>query len=125
MITTVGMCIINNLSREIRDSKYFSVVADEAADASNKENLSIVIRFVDRNQTIREEFVGFLIYVKKGQPDEPPKDLILNAVADLGLSMDDCRGQCYAYMVFIYFFTFLSLNLIILILLMHLYNGKY
>ena len=23
------------------------------------------------------------------------KDLIIGAVADLGLSMDDCHGQCY------------------------------
>ena len=23
------------------------------------------------------------------------KDLIIGAVSDLGLSMDDCRGQCY------------------------------
>ena len=31
MITTVGAVIVNNLSQEIRDSKYFSIMSDEAA----------------------------------------------------------------------------------------------
>ena len=50
MITTVGAIIVNNLSQEIRDSKYFSIMSDEAADISNKENLSMVIRFLDFDQ---------------------------------------------------------------------------
>jgi len=94
MITTLGKYIIDNLSREIRECKYFSILADEAADVSNKENLSIVLRFVDKNQTIREEFVGFHL-CEEGTTGQAIKDLILTAVANLGLSMNDCRGQCY------------------------------
>ena len=37
----------------------FSIMADEAADVSNKENLSLVLRYVDSSKNIREEFVGF------------------------------------------------------------------
>ena len=47
--------MVNNLSQEIRDSKYFSIMSDEAADISNKENLSVVIRFLDSTKTVREE----------------------------------------------------------------------
>ena len=50
IITTVGAIIVNNLSQEIRDSKYFSIMSDEAADISNKENLSVVIRFLDSSK---------------------------------------------------------------------------
>ena len=57
MITTVGPIIVNNLSQEIRDSKYFSIMSDEAADISNKENLPVLIRFLDSTKTVREEFV--------------------------------------------------------------------
>ena len=94
MITTVGAIIVNNLSQEIRDSKYFSIMSDEAADISNKENLSVVIRFLDSTKTVREEFVGFY-RCEDGTTGAAIKDLIIGAVADLGLSMDDCRGQCY------------------------------
>ena len=55
MITTAGAIIVNNLSQEIRDSKYFSIMSDEAADKSNKENLSVVIRFLDSTKTVREQ----------------------------------------------------------------------
>ena len=94
MITTAGKYIKDQLTAEIRASKYFSVIADEATDVSNKENLSLVIRFVDSTQTIREEFVGFHL-CEEGTSGRAIKNVITNAVADLGLNMNDCRGQCY------------------------------
>ena len=71
----------------------FSVLADEAA-VSNKENLSLVVWFVDASRNIREEFLGFHL-CDEGTSGEEFKQLILNAISDLGLSMDDCRGQSY------------------------------
>ena len=94
MITTVGAIMLNNLSQLISDSKYFSIMSDEAADISNKENLSAVIRFLDCTKTVREEFVGFCL-CEHGTTGVAIKYLIVGAVGDLGLSMDDCRGQCY------------------------------
>ena len=95
MIATVGAIIVNNLSQEIRDSKCFSIMSDEAADISNKENLSVVIRFLDSTKTVREEFVGFYL-CEDGTTRAAIKDLIIGAVADSALSMDDCHGQyCY------------------------------
>lgn len=38
---------------------FFSVCADEAADSSNKEQLPLVLRFVDATNSVREEFVEF------------------------------------------------------------------
>ncbi len=39
--------------------KIFSVIADEATDSANCEQLSMVLRFVDADMNIREEFLGF------------------------------------------------------------------
>lgn len=89
MITTLGKYISNNLSCKVRESKYFSILADEAADISNKEHLSVVIRFVDSEKNIREEFVGFYL-CEGGTAGVAIKKLILQASGDLGLSMDDC-----------------------------------
>ena len=47
-----------------------------------------------RMQTIREEFVGFHL-CEEGTSGRGIKTVITNAVADLGLTMNDCRGQCY------------------------------
>ena len=43
------------------ESKYFSILAYEAVDISNKEHLSVVNRFVDSEKNIREQSVGFYL----------------------------------------------------------------
>ena len=88
--------MLNNydLSQQIRESKYFSIMSNEAVGISNKENLSVVIRFLDCTKRVREEFVGFYL-CEHGTTGAASKDLIIGAVGDLGLSMDGCRDQCY------------------------------
>ena len=54
----------------------------------------MVIRFLDSTKTVTEEFAGFYL-CEDGTTGAAIKDLIIGAVADLGLSMDDCHGQCY------------------------------
>ena len=61
-------------------------MSDEAADISNKENLSVVIRFLDSSKTVREEFMGFYL-CEDGRTGAAMKDLIIGAVADLGLAI--------------------------------------
>ena len=39
---------------------FFPVCADVAADSSNKEQLLLVLRFVDATNSVREEFVEFI-----------------------------------------------------------------
>jgi len=51
--------ISNNLSRDVRESKYFSILVDEA----NREHLSVAIRFVDSEKNIREEFADHGYYI--------------------------------------------------------------
>ena len=47
IIEICGELITENLVKEIKKAKYFSVLADEATDSSNVEQLAIVLRFVD------------------------------------------------------------------------------
>ena len=46
---------------EIGDAK-FCIIVDEARDESMKEQIAIVLRFVDKNDFMREHFFG-LVYV--------------------------------------------------------------
>ena len=55
----------NKLSTEIKKAKYFSVLADEASDCSNKEQISFIICFADENDELREEFLEF-VHCTKG-----------------------------------------------------------
>ena len=38
----------------------FSVIADEARDISNKEQITLIIRYVDKHHKIHENFIAFL-----------------------------------------------------------------
>ena len=45
---------------EVCKAGYFSIIGDEATDSSNSdEQLSLVIRFVDKDINVCEEFLGF------------------------------------------------------------------
>ena len=52
--------IIENIVGDIKKSKYFSVMADKASDISNKEQMSVVLQYLDTSNKVREKFVSFL-----------------------------------------------------------------
>ena len=64
---------------EVKRNKFFSIIADEAADCSNKEQLSLVLRFVDDDLNIREDFIQF-IHCKWGLSGADLASVILNAL---------------------------------------------
>ena len=41
---------------EVKQTRMFSVMADEATDVSNRRKPSLVLRYVDSSKNIREEF---------------------------------------------------------------------
>lgn len=93
----IGCCskfISSSFVAEIKKAKVLSVLADEAKDVSNNEQMVLVIRFVDEDRRIREEFLKF-IHCDAGTSGEVLADEILSHVRDLGLDMDNCRGQGY------------------------------
>ena len=83
MITIVGVDTISNILAEIKASTYFSVMPEEAANISNKENLPLVIRSVDVARNTREGFVRYHL-CEKGTTRETIQRIIINAVPEPG-----------------------------------------
>ena len=54
--------IVEKLVADVKESKYYIILADEATDCSLKEQIALSLRAVDKNSTMREEFVSFLDY---------------------------------------------------------------
>ena len=80
---------------EIREAYFFAISADEVADSANREQMSLLFRFVDSCKNIREEFPGF-VQCDGGVDGETLTHTILNKIQDeWGLDMDNCRGQTY------------------------------
>ena len=93
IIATCGNLIRQKLLKSIRDAGFFSVIADEATDAANQEQLSVSIRFVENNEPC-ERFMGF-IRCATGVTGEAIADNILLQLNAWQLPVTSLRGQAY------------------------------
>ena len=59
LVRIAGDKIRTDILEEVKRAKFYSIIADEVTDASNKEELCLVIRYVHEGQ-IREVFVDFV-----------------------------------------------------------------
>ena len=94
LIEICGDYLREQIIREVKLAKFFSILADEVADVSNKEQMPLVLRFVDTKGHIREEFIKF-IYFANGATGENIAEAIKSEIRVLGLDMRNCRGQGY------------------------------
>ena len=95
LIACTGEWIREQVLQEVRNARFFSVCADEAADCSSKDQLPLVIRFVDATDSISEEFVDFVL-CDMGTTGNAIVDKILGKIAAYGLNISSLRGQGYA-----------------------------
>ena len=86
LISCTGEWIRNQIVREV---KHFSVCADKAADSSNKEQLPLVLCFVDTTNSVHEEFVEF-IHCDTGTSGDTVAGKVLE---EYGLNVNYLRGQ--------------------------------
>lgn len=82
------------LLREIKENKFFSIIAGEAKDSSHKEQMSLVLCFVDSDCSIRVEFIGFLDWKWELNFAQLAK-LLLETLDDLYLPLENCQWQGY------------------------------
>ena len=68
--------------------------ADEGTDVANKEQLSLIIRFVDQSGMIREEFLEFML-CDTSTSGQAIADKIKFTLEKLTLDLSDLRGQGY------------------------------
>ena len=92
LIEVVGNSIHDDILQEVKRAKYYSVIADEMADVSNKEQLSLTVRYV-LDRTVKEMFVDFIEVERI--TGESLAMAILHWLHAQGLPASDMRGQCY------------------------------
>ncbi|XP_030486911.2 uncharacterized protein LOC115703821 [Cannabis sativa] len=92
VLHVLGNKVRNAIREEIGDAK-FSVIVDEARDESKKEQMSIVLRFVDKDGYVQERFFG-LIHVKDTAA-LTLKEGIFSILSNYSLDLQSIRGQGY------------------------------
>ncbi|XP_027088673.2 uncharacterized protein [Coffea arabica] len=84
--------IQKHIREEINDSK-FSILVDEAQDRSKREQMAIVLRFVDKQGYIRERFFD-IVHVHETNSLTLKKE-ICDVLSRHNLSVQNIRGQGY------------------------------
>ena len=94
ILNLCGVVIREKLIVDVKSKSAHSILVDEWADLSGKEQLSIGIRFYDQKEkNIREEFMGFVDLEKTDAQtiaDEMNKFIII-----LNIDVNKCVGQGY------------------------------
>ncbi|CAH3043831.1 unnamed protein product, partial [Porites lobata] len=58
MLEVLALGVLREISENIQNAKFFTIMADETADVSIKEQLVVCIRWVDDKFVIHEDFIG-------------------------------------------------------------------
>ena len=91
----LGDSIRKTILGRVKTAKFFSVIADEVTDISNKEQMSLVLRYVDPvAEVIKEDFIDF-IECDTGVTGEALSQKIIGRLQALDLDLQYLRGQGY------------------------------
>ena len=93
MVKLMAHACLRQISSDLQHAEYYTMMADETTDASNKVQLVTVFRCIDDDLSVHEEFVGLY------QLDRTDAKTIVTVLKDVILSFDldihHLRGQCY------------------------------
>ena len=92
LIDVVGQSIQLDIISEVQAAQFYSIIADEVTDVANKEELSLVLRYI-HNEEIKEIFVDF-IQVER-ITGEVLGSMIVEWLTSHNLCLSGMRGQCY------------------------------
>jgi Domain of unknown function (DUF4371) len=94
IIENCGTVIQCKIISEIQKSKYFSILVDKTTDVSNIEQFSLCVRYIDEeNFRIVERLLDFVPLTST--TGHNMAETIKSKLADLGLDINDLRGQGY------------------------------
>jgi hypothetical protein len=88
----LGDVVRRKIRKEVGDG-YFCILVDEAQDMSNREQMAIVLRFIDGDGLLRERFFG--VVGVKDTTAMTLKNTISDVLALYDLQVDNMRGQGY------------------------------
>ena len=93
MISLMGQALLRQLLTRMHNAGWYAIMADEACDISNLEQVTMCIRWVDNEYTVQEDFIGLV------QLPNAAAATITSALKDVlvwcSLHLSMCHGQAY------------------------------
>ena len=89
----MAFIILRDVAKNIKDSIFYSITADEVTDCSNKEQFTICFGWVDKGFNTHEDFFG--IYNADNIKVDALVIVIKDVLIRLNIPLSNARGQCY------------------------------
>ena len=89
----MALHILRQICSDIAKNGFFTIMADECTDVSNKEQFVICIRWVDNTLTSHEDVIG--LYNVETIDACTLFSTIEDVLLRMNLTVSQCRGQCY------------------------------
>ena len=93
MLELMAHQVLRRILDDTHTSPFLAVMVDETRDQSNKEQLTLVLRWVSDDFTVSEEFVG--LYYLSVIDAQSIVDAIKDAFLRFQIPFTKLRGQCY------------------------------
>lgn len=93
ILEVIEKCIREELLAEAKEGRCFSLVVDNLVEIEGENYVPLFVRFVDKANCLREEFVDFLLF--EGDVEAITERLVTELTEKCGLDMKYCRGQAY------------------------------
>ena len=93
MLEIMALRILREIAQNVQNSTIYTIMADESADVSNKEQLVFCIRWVDDELVVHEDFIG--MHPMQGTSADQIAFIIKDVLLRMNLRLEDARGQCY------------------------------
>ena len=93
MLEAMALGLLRKISANIQSATFYTIMADETADISNKEQLVTCIHWVDENFVVHEDFLG--IHPLERTTADDTVFIIKDVPLRINLKIQHAHGQCY------------------------------
>ena len=93
MLQIMAHHVLRKILEKIHSSPFLAVMVDETTDKSNKEQLTLVVRWIGEDFVVSEEFLG--LYTLSSIDAQSIVDAMKDAFVRFQIPMAKLRGQCY------------------------------
>lgn len=93
LIQAMEEIVSENIITQVKSAGIYTVMMDETTDISGKEQASLILRFVDKEENIQERLISVSCVTKTDA--ETLFTLLRDTLHSKGLEISQIRGQCY------------------------------
>jgi hypothetical protein len=92
-ISLMGSEVKKYLISEVQEAVYYSIIVVSTPDVTHIDQLTFILRFVDKKGDIKERFFGF-VYIEN-HDSEYLEQIVLEFLKNISVHFAKCRGQSY------------------------------